>query len=142
MRTLVPFAMVLFMSTAVASQTLPVPQAVTDPKAITAKSNLEVEQFQQNLAIDRLYMTRQIGGSTWSPDGKTIAFITNISGRNNLWTVPSDGGWPTQLTISDQRQTQPAWSPGRILQEGKSERAFKAAYSDYYHDLHYHHDWD
>src|ERR1700722_8745774 len=111
MRTLIPFAIALTMSTAAASQTLPVPQAITDPKAITAKSNLEVEQFQQNLAIDRLYMTRQIGGSTWSPDGKTTAFITNISGRNNLWTVPSDGGWPTQLTLSDQRQTQPAWSP-------------------------------
>jgi dipeptidyl aminopeptidase/acylaminoacyl peptidase len=25
--------------------------------------------------------------------------------------VPSEGGWPTQLTVSDQRQTQPAWSP-------------------------------
>ena len=83
MRTLVPFAIVLIMSTAAASQTLPVPQAVTDPKKITAKSNLEVEQFQQNLAIDRLYMTRQVGGSTWSPDGKAIAFVSNISGRNN-----------------------------------------------------------
>jgi dipeptidyl aminopeptidase/acylaminoacyl peptidase len=111
MRTLFPFAIVLLMSIAAASQTLTVPQAITDPKKITAKTNLDVEQFQQNLAIDRLYMTRQIGGSTWSPDAKTIAFISNISGRNNLWTVPADGGWPTQLTISDQRQTQPAWSP-------------------------------
>ena len=56
-------------------------------------------------------MTRQIGGSTWSPDGKQVAFISNISGRNNLWIVPATGGWPTQLTISDQRQSQPVWSP-------------------------------
>ena len=56
-------------------------------------------------------MTRLIGGTTWSPDGKQIAFISNISGRNNLWLVPASGGWPTQLTISDQRQAQPAWSP-------------------------------
>ena len=56
-------------------------------------------------------MTRLIGGSTWSPDGKHVAFISNISGRNNLWIVPSTGGWPTQLTISDQRQSQPVWSP-------------------------------
>jgi dipeptidyl aminopeptidase/acylaminoacyl peptidase len=40
-----------------------------------------------------------------------VAFISNISGRNNVWTVPSSGGWPTQLTISDQRQASPAWSP-------------------------------
>ncbi len=25
--------------------------------------------------------------------------------------MPATGGWPTQLTISDQRQTQPVWSP-------------------------------
>ena len=34
-----------------------------------------------------------------------------MSGRNNLWLVPSEGGWPVQLTVSDQRQTAPAWSP-------------------------------
>jgi Tol biopolymer transport system component len=38
-------------------------------------------------------------------------FVSNISGRNNLWTIPAGGGWPTQLTISDQRQDSPAWSP-------------------------------
>ena len=47
----------------------------------------------------------------WSPDGKTVAFISNLSGRNNLWLVPSEGGWPMQLTVSDQRQTAPTWSP-------------------------------
>ena len=29
----------------------------------------------------------------------------------NLWLVPAEGGWPVQLTVSDQRQTAPAWSP-------------------------------
>ena len=56
-------------------------------------------------------MTRQVGDSTWSPDGKSVAFVSNMSGRNNIWTVPSEGGWPTQLTVSDERQTQPTWSP-------------------------------
>jgi len=56
-------------------------------------------------------MTRQIGGVTWSPDGKSVAFISNMSGRNNLWIVPAGGGFPTQLTVSDQRQSSPAWSP-------------------------------
>jgi dipeptidyl aminopeptidase/acylaminoacyl peptidase len=65
----------------------------------------------QTFSIEKLYMTRQMGGSTWSPDGKQVAFISNISGRNNLWLVPASGGWPTQLTISDQRQAQPVWSP-------------------------------
>jgi TolB protein len=56
-------------------------------------------------------MTKQIGRPTWSPDGKSIAFISNMSGRNNIWLVPAEGGFPTQLTVSDQRQTSAAWSP-------------------------------
>ena len=111
MRTFLPFAIVVLMSTFAASQVLPVPHAITDPKQITSKPNANVEQFQQNLSIERLYMTRQIGRASWSPDGKQIVFVTNISGRNNLWVVPSGGGWPTQLTVSDQRQTAPTWSP-------------------------------
>ncbi len=108
MRILSLFVMVVLMNVLTASQTLPAPQAITDPKQITSKPDARVEK---NLSIEKLYMTRQVGGSTWSLDGKTVAFISNLSGRNNLWLVPSEGGWPTQLTVSDQRQTQPTWSP-------------------------------
>jgi len=106
------FAIVISMSTVVvetAAQTLPAPQAVTDPKKISSKPNAQVEP--RGLTIEKLYMTRQVGRPTWSPDGKSVAFISNMSGRNNLWMVPAEGGWPVQLTVSDQRQTSPAWSP-------------------------------
>src|SRR5207248_9159699 len=82
--------------------------AITDAKQIKSKS---LGHDVQRLSIEKLYMTRAIGGTTWSPDGKQIAFVTNISGRNNVWLVGADGGWPMQLTVSDQRQMQPAWSP-------------------------------
>ncbi|HUA15034.1 MAG TPA: S9 family peptidase [Verrucomicrobiae bacterium] len=112
MRVFVVFAIVILMSTFIqesGAQTLPVPQAVTDPKKVASKPNAEVEP--RSLTIEKLYMTRQTGRATWSPDGKSVAFISNMSGRNNLWVVPAEGGWPVQLTISDQRQTAPAWSP-------------------------------
>src|SRR6478752_2598294 len=109
MRTPILLAIVISMSTLALPQTLPAPQAITDPKQITSKPNANVEQNQQSLSIERLYMTRSVGRTSWSPDGKSVAFISNISGRNNIWTVPAEGGWPTQLTVSDQRQTQPTW---------------------------------
>jgi dipeptidyl aminopeptidase/acylaminoacyl peptidase len=100
--------MVIAMSTFAPAQTLPIPQAITDPKQIASKPNGTV---QKNLSIEKLYVTRQVGRTDWSPDGKQLAFVSNISGRNNLWLVPAEGGWPTQLTVSDQRQAAPAWSP-------------------------------
>src|SRR5262245_24197153 len=81
--------------------------AVTDPAQITSKSKFDIQPF----TVDKLYMTRNVGESAWSPDDKQVAFISNISGRNNLWIVPAEGGWPTQLTVSNQRQATPAWSP-------------------------------
>jgi len=83
-------------------------QPITDPKLVTSKIlKREVQPF----SIEKLYMSRIVGDAAWSPDGKQIAFITNISGRNNLWLMPADGGWPSQLTVSDQREINPAWSP-------------------------------
>src|ERR1700758_174966 len=108
MRTFVVFAMVVLMSILAEAQTLPVPQAITDAKQIASKPNGTVEK---NLTIEKLYSTRQVGRSDWSPDGKQIVFVSNLSGRNNLWVVPAEGGWPMQLTVGDQRQTAPAWSP-------------------------------
>jgi dipeptidyl aminopeptidase/acylaminoacyl peptidase len=108
MRIVSVLVMVGLMTSFALSANLPAPQAITDPKQISSKPDARVEK---NLTIEKLYMTRQVGGSTWSPDGKTVAFVSNLSGRNNIWLVPSEGGWPLQLTVSDQRQTSPAWSP-------------------------------
>ena len=112
MRLCALLVIAMLMSTVVletAAQSLPQPEAVTDPKNISSKPNAQVEP--RSLTIEKLYMTRQIGSATWCPDGKSVAFISNISGRNNLWMVPAEGGWPVQLTVSDQRQTAPTWSP-------------------------------
>ena len=85
------------------------PAFITDPHQIQSKANPDVQQWQ--LSIEKLFTIRRVGGTAWSPDGKQIAFMSNFTGRNNLWLVPAEGGWPVQLTISDQRQASPAWSP-------------------------------
>jgi dipeptidyl aminopeptidase/acylaminoacyl peptidase len=93
----------------------PAPAFITDPAQIKSKDNFAV----QPLSIEKLFMTHRIGGSTWSPDGKQIAFVSNMSGRDNIWVVAAESGWPTQLTVSNQRQVSPAWSPqGRWIAYG------------------------
>ena len=96
MRTLSWFAIVVFMSTVASAQTFPVPKAITDPKQITSKPNAQVEQNQQSLSIEKLYMTRQ-SGAVLVARRQDDRVCHNISGRNNLWLVPAEGGWPTQL---------------------------------------------
>jgi dipeptidyl aminopeptidase/acylaminoacyl peptidase len=80
---------------------------ITDPAQITSKQNPLIQPF----TIEKLYMTRAIAYSAWSPDDKQIAFVTTISGRYNIWLVPAQSGWPVQLTVSNDRQINIAWSP-------------------------------
>jgi Tol biopolymer transport system component len=49
---------------------------------------------------------------TLSPDGETIAFQSDRSGRWELWTIGADGSALTQLTrTSGESPSNPAWSP-------------------------------
>jgi dipeptidyl aminopeptidase/acylaminoacyl peptidase len=48
---------------------------------------------------------------SFSPDGKTIAFVTNISGSPQVWTMPATGGFPKQVTAFDDPVGFVTWSP-------------------------------
>jgi dipeptidyl aminopeptidase/acylaminoacyl peptidase len=80
---------------------------ITDPKAI-ASDNAD-SAFP--IPVDDLFYTRTTNGSAWSPDGKQIVFSSNFTGRQNLWKVSAEGGWPIQLSQSDDRQSSATWSP-------------------------------
>ncbi len=48
---------------------------------------------------------------TFSPDGREVAFITNISGSPQIWKVPVTGGYPEMVTNLDDPVSDPKWSP-------------------------------
>lgn len=56
--------------------------------------------------------------AAWSPDGRTIAFISDVAGEEELWTIPADGsGAARRVTQGGTgRYYNPVWSPdGRKL---------------------------
>ncbi|MBZ5541124.1 MAG: amidohydrolase family protein [Acidobacteriia bacterium] len=48
---------------------------------------------------------------TWSPDGKSIAYVTWSAAGGEIWKVPATGGTPQQLTQVPAFYSDPAWSP-------------------------------
>ena len=51
--------------------------------------------------IERFLNIRSATAPTFSPDGRFIAFLSNITGVPQLWQVPVEGGWPMQLTFAN-----------------------------------------
>jgi dipeptidyl aminopeptidase/acylaminoacyl peptidase len=47
----------------------------------------------------------------WSPDGKTIAFVSSRGGSSQVWLLPIDGGEPRQVTKLPIDISGPIWSP-------------------------------
>jgi dipeptidyl aminopeptidase/acylaminoacyl peptidase len=90
-----------------AASTGPDDRPLTDPQSVVSASN----RAARPAPIDDLYYTRSVFGAAWSPDGQQIVFTSDISGRSNLWKVRASGGWPIQLTQSDDRQYSAVWSP-------------------------------
>src|SRR5262245_66685877 len=61
--------------------------------------------------IDRFLNIRAAAGPTFSPDGRFVAFLMNITGVAQLWQVPVEGGWPVQLTFTNESVRGAQYSP-------------------------------
>lgn len=78
--------------------------------------------------FDRYLRIRSAFGATWSPDGRRLAFLTDITGVPQVWELPAGGGWPDQLTFHEERVSDVEYSPteDRLLfsmDVGGNERA-------------------
>jgi len=82
------------------------------------------EGFLQDPIICGMGLARAPHSGTWSPDGKTIAFVcAKRDGKSHIWTLPCAGGAPVRIThepvwlemsdLVDRRDVAggPRWSP-------------------------------
>ncbi len=64
--------------------------------------------------IDRYLNVRSATSPALSPNGERVAFLTNITGTPQVWTVSASGGWPEQLTFYPDRVDFVEWSPDGV----------------------------
>jgi dipeptidyl aminopeptidase/acylaminoacyl peptidase len=62
-------------------------------------------------AVRLMARVGRCGSPAFSPDGKKLAFICDLSGVPQVWTAPTEGGWPDLVTSLDDPVTGVEWSP-------------------------------
>jgi dipeptidyl aminopeptidase/acylaminoacyl peptidase len=77
------------------------PRELTDPKSIVSQPLSGAAPVS---AADLFFTRGGIDDATWVPHANAVVITTNLTGRFNLWTVPANGGFPQQLTQSDESQ--------------------------------------
>jgi TolB protein len=63
--------------------------------------------------LRRLTAGRSDGSPTWSPDGSRLLFTRGTVGREDFYTVASDGTDVRRLALGHRDDGSPAWSPDR-----------------------------
>lgn len=84
----------------------PADRTATDPKSVVSGETAGSGPVD----VKELLRTVRMGGASWSPDGQRIAFVSNASGRLNLWVMAADGTGAKQLLTSNDRQSTPTWT--------------------------------
>src|ERR1051326_7546066 len=62
-------------------------------------------------AVARMARVGSANSPSFSPDGKWVSFISNMSGSPQVWVVPAEGGYPRTGTNGDDPVAQADWSP-------------------------------
>jgi dipeptidyl aminopeptidase/acylaminoacyl peptidase len=61
--------------------------------------------------VSRMAKIGRAGSPSFSPDGKRIAFVSDLSGVPQIWIVPTEGGWPMLVTNENDPVGNVEWSP-------------------------------
>src|SRR5262245_21374961 len=83
-----------------------------DPETNKATTNLWLMSVDgSNLRQLTSAKNQAATSPTWSPDSRTIAFVSNRGGSQQIWTIATSGGEAVQLTELSVDVDNPRWSP-------------------------------
>ena len=68
------------------------------------------------IEVARMAKIRGCWSPSFSPDGSRIAFVSDLNGVPQVWTVSSNGGWPDLVTAP--RRFKSRASRGRRMANG------------------------
>lgn len=100
-------ALLLTSSVALAAPVPTPDRPLTNPRSLSSPSN----PAARPMPLEDLVLSRSIGSAAWSADGRQLFLVTNLTGRMNIWRTDAAGGWPVQLTQSEDVQSNLAVSP-------------------------------
>ena len=86
--------------------------------ALSGNSDLWIYDVSQGLRTRFTFQSAAYSYPTWSPDGRTIVFISNRSGSSDIYRKPSDGSSDEELLYAGGGKllTEPSFSPdGKYL---------------------------
>ena len=77
----------------------------------TYYSNLFIHNLDTGKSVQWTHGTHRNMNPRWSPDGEMIAFLSNRTGKNQLYVMSRDGGEAKKLTDFENGAGNPIWAP-------------------------------
>src|SRR5262245_5699869 len=66
---------------------------------------------ENGYTIEQYLNIRSAGSPEFSPDGKRLAYLTNLTGTSQIWMIDLPGGQPRQVTNYDDNVSFVRWLP-------------------------------
>ncbi|HEX9918174.1 MAG TPA: S9 family peptidase [Pyrinomonadaceae bacterium] len=96
-------------------------QANSGAPAVATRQPAHASRLSEGFTIERYLNIRAASSPALAPAGDRVAFLLNVTGTPQVWSVGAAGGWPEQLTFYTDRVDFVRWSPdGTGLLFGKA----------------------
>ncbi len=74
-------------------------------------SNIYTQYLTDDVPVQWTFGSYTNVSPRWSPDGSSLAFVSDRSGLNQIWIMSTSGGEPKQITFVKHGASNPVWSP-------------------------------